>query len=54
MEYNKIKLLYNSDVLDNYDKSLRKANIKLEDSKREFQKMEEVHQEELKSVFYNN
>jgi chromosome segregation ATPase len=50
VEHNKLKMLYNNDILDNYEKSLREANHKLSEAKEELEKNQEVHRGELENV----
>lgn len=43
-------MMYNDDVLDNYEKALRQANEKLRDATEQMDKAEEMHKEELQNV----
>ena len=43
-------MLYNNDILDNYERSLREANHKLSEAKEEVEKNHEVHRGELENV----
>jgi len=50
VECNKLKTLYNNDVLDNYEKSIKQVNNKLELANEEITKLEEIHKDELENV----
>lgn len=50
VEYNKLKTICNSDILNNYEKSLKDANSKLTEAHEKMLKLQENHQEELEKV----
>lgn len=50
IEHNKLKMMYNEDVLDNYEKSLREAHQSIKEAQHENDKLQEFHKDEIQNV----
>lgn len=50
VEHNKLKMMYNKEILEEYENSLRVANENLREAKEQMEKKEEYHREQLLEV----
>jgi hypothetical protein len=51
VEHNKLKMMYNKEILEEYEKSLRIANENLKEAREQMEKNEDSHREQLLEVF---
>lgn len=52
VENNKLKLINDSNLIENFEKSLQDANVKLKEAKIELEKSETYYKEEAESVIF--
>lgn len=50
VNYNKLKMIQDNDLMDNYEKSLKEVNSKLKETESELEKNAEMYKEQIETV----
>lgn len=51
VEYNKLKIIFDNDILNKYEHSLKEASNKLREAEMELERTQQLHQDQIEQVF---